>query len=465
MIRTRLYYGNLSLRAVTLCLPLLAFAIASFFRFSTNWIPVEIRPAAWWPYLILLAATEVIWAAASRELDLCRYEKLFVPTGKTRRLLTACGITYAPIITAMFFYRGFSFSRLFVVLNAISLVLLTWISQVCFRLLLQSRQENWLRKCRILLVGADSFAAQVAEKIQKNLFMPCEVVGVIRLRDQQSAIYGPAHYELDDVPKLALGNGFDDVVIALPPSRLGEIPALRSRLEPLSVPVRAVLDFGDSVTFSESLFGFGSTMMLDLQATPAESPTYLSIKRAFDIIFSILALLLTSPLTLLIALSIRLTSPGPVFFTQERVGLNGKTFQMFKFRTMHSCAKQETDNGWTVANDHRKTHLGAFLRRTSLDELPQFWNVLCGDMSVVGPRPERPYFVQKFLQEITSYNTRHYLKVGITGWAQVNGLRGDTSIHDRVEYDLYYMKHWSFTFDLHIILLTIVRGFSDHNAY
>src|ERR1700676_767893 len=392
MIRTRLYYGNLMLRVAILCLPLLAFAFAVCLRFSTNRFSMEILPAVWWPYFVLLGATEAIWAAASREFDLCCYEKLFVPTGKTRRLLSACAITYAPIITAMFFYRGFSFSRLFVLLSAIALILLAWITQICFRLLLQDRQENWLRKCRILLVGADSFAAHVAEEIQKNLFMPCEVVGVIRLYDQVSAIQGPAQYELEDVPKLAMGNVFDDVVIALPPSRLGDISLLRSRLQSLSVPVRAVLDFGDSVTFSESLFGFGSTMMLDLQSTPAESANYLSVKRAFDIIFSLLALLLTSPLTLLLAFLIRLTSPGPVFFTQERVGLNGKPFQMYKFRTMHSCPHDRTDNGWTVANDQRKTRLGSFLRRSSLDELPQFWNVLRGDMSVVGPRREPPSF-------------------------------------------------------------------------
>jgi lipopolysaccharide/colanic/teichoic acid biosynthesis glycosyltransferase len=147
------------------------------------------------------------------------------------------------------------------------------------------------------------------------------------------------------------------------------------------------------------------------------------------------------------------------------VGLNGKIFKMYKFRTMAVAASRESDTQWTVPNDPRRTRLGSFLRRTNLDELPQFFNVLLGHMSVVGPRPERPFFVHKFLQQVSHYNSRHYLKVGITGWAQVNGLRGDTSIEKRVEYDLYYMRHWTFTFDLHIILLTLFRGFSDDNAY
>lgn len=464
MIRRRLYYGNLSLRIGTASLPVLAFAIAGFLRFCTIHLPSDARPSSWWPYCVLLLCTWALWAVASKKLGLCLYEKLFATRGKTQRLLAACGLTYAPIITGMFLYRGFSFSRLFIVLSAIALVLLAWLTQVAFRLMLESRRQHWLPICQILLVGADDFAARIAKQLRENKFMPCRVVGVVRLADQENVFNGVTAYELDDMPKLAINNGFDDVVIALQPSRFGEIPMLKSKFEAISVPIRAVLDFGESVTFSESLFAFGSTMMLDLYRTPAESAGYLSIKRSFDILFSALILILASPLTLLIALLIRLTSRGSVFFAQERVGLNGKLFKMYKFRTMIS-ANDSCDLRWTVPDDERRTRLGTFLRRTSLDELPQFWNVLRGDMSVVGPRPERPHFVHKFLQEIDLYNTRHYLKVGITGWAQVNGLRGDTSIKERIEYDLYYMRNWSFAFDLHIILLTLLRGFSDANAY
>src|SRR5262249_7594948 len=168
--------------------------------------------------------------------------------------------------------------------------------------------------------------------------------------------------------------------------------------------------------------------LLDLRATPAESVVYLILKRGFDVLFSTFALIITGPLMSLIGLAIHITSPGPIFFTQERVGLNGKKFRMYKFRTMNVSETSESDTRWTTQHDPRRTRLGAFLRRSNLDELPQFFNVLKGDMSVVGPRPERPYFVHKFLQDIEKYNTRHFLKVGITGWAQVNGLRGDTSI-------------------------------------
>jgi exopolysaccharide biosynthesis polyprenyl glycosylphosphotransferase len=205
--------------------------------------------------------------------------------------------------------------------------------------------------------------------------------------------------------------------------------------------------------------------MLDLQATPADSSLYVILKRAFDLAFSVCVLILAAPIFFLIALAIRVSSPGPIIFVQERVGLNGRLFRMFKFRTMKMSSVAESDARWTVQNDPRCTRVGKMLRKTGLDELPQFFNVLKGEMSVVGPRPERPILVQKFMQSVGNYNRRHYLKVGITGWAQVNGWRGDTSIAKRVEYDLYYVRHWTITFDLFIVVLTLIRSFTDKNAY
>jgi exopolysaccharide biosynthesis polyprenyl glycosylphosphotransferase len=176
-------------------------------------------------------------------------------------------------------------------------------------------------------------------------------------------------------------------------------------------------------------------------------------------------LFVASPLIGLIAILIRLTSKGPIFFVQERIGLNGLPFRMFKFRTMQASSSSESDTRWTTEEDPRRTRLGTLLRKTSLDELPQFINVLKGDMSVVGPRPERPHFVEQFREEVGRYNHRHCLKVGITGWAQVNGWRGDTSIEKRIEYDLYYLQNWSFQFDLRIIVMTLFSALISKNAY
>jgi exopolysaccharide biosynthesis polyprenyl glycosylphosphotransferase len=204
--------------------------------------------------------------------------------------------------------------------------------------------------------------------------------------------------------------------------------------------------------------------ILNLRASPQ---TYLSfvLKRAMDLVGAIFGLVVLSPVFLLLATLVKLSDGGPVFYHQERMGLNGRRFLMYKFRTMRVDAENETGPVWASTSDGRRTGLGSFLRRTSLDELPQLWNVLVGDMSLVGPRPERPYFIGKFRESIPRYMLRHAVKAGMTGWAQVNGWRGNTSLRKRVQYDLYYIAHWSIWLDIRIILLTFVRVLRDRNAY
>jgi len=190
-----------------------------------------------------------------------------------------------------------------------------------------------------------------------------------------------------------------------------------------------------------------------------------AVKRTIDIVFSGLLLVLLFPMLAAIAVAVKLTSPGPVFYRQTRMGLNGKTFQMFKYRSMPVDAEKETGAVWAKQDENRATRVGAFLRRTSLDELPQFINVLSGDMSVVGPRPERPVFIEEFRDQVPKYMLRHKMKAGITGWAQVNGWRGNTSISKRIEFDIYYIRHWSLRLDLKIMLMTVWKGFVSKNAY
>ncbi|MGA7592278.1 MAG: exopolysaccharide biosynthesis polyprenyl glycosylphosphotransferase, partial [Candidatus Sulfotelmatobacter sp.] len=294
--------------------------------------------------------------------------------------------------------------------------------------------------------------------------LPCRIVGFVRLPDQEVAVDGPV-YELDQIPVFSNGNSINDIIIALPAARLSDVQKITPDLEKLCVPTRVVVDLGEGVVLRDRLIDLGGIHMLDLRPTLAETGSYLFQKRIFDVALSVLILLLTLPVTLLIALAIKLSSPGPIIFAQDRVGLNGRVFRMYKFRTMHVGSAEEGDTRWTCEEDPRRTAVGAFLRTTNLDELPQFLNVLRGDMSIVGPRPERPFFVERFLAEFDRYNSRHMFKAGITGWAQVNGWRGDTSIAKRVEYDLYYLRNWSLTFDLQIITMTLLRMFSSRNAY
>jgi len=465
MIRRRLNLIDFSLRLVTLLLPSFAFGVAAYIRFVTPFFPVDEKGIKYADYFGLLFFTTLVWAIVVEYYGLSRVEKLFPARYSTRQAWWACLVTYLAITGATFFYRSASFSRLFVVFSATALFLMLLATQQAFRNLLLRLQREGKEYSRILMVGADEFAERAARSLRNSLVMPCAVVGYVRLPGQEPKVAGAPVIELatmkEDAPPLRI----DDVVIAVPPTRFSEFPGIIAKLEFLSVPVRAVLDFGTGVAMRDALFQAGDITLLDLRVTPSDSVAYSILKRSFDLVFASLVILFSAPLLILIAVGIRLTSRGPILFRQERVGLNGRTFYMYKFRTMRVGKPGESDVRWTTRDDPRVTRLGAILRRTSLDELPQFFNVLRGEMSVVGPRPERPHFVEKFMSEVAQYNRRHYLKVGITGWAQVNGWRGDTSIAERVACDLHYLNHWSIGLDIRIVLLTLWRGFTHRNAY
>ena len=448
-------------------LPIPAFGAAAYLRFATSFIPVPGKEPVIEPYgyfgLLLLAV--LAWSVVVEHFDLARVDRLFPARDAARRAFMASGAAYTAVTAASFFYRNFSFSRLFVVYSGVLLLFLVIATQAAFRAYLDNLRRKGEGCSRLLVVGADEYAEQALHTFLESMVIPCSVEGFVHLRGQIPSAGCQPLLELEALENMDVEPRVDDVLIAVPLPRLAEASGLVRKLERLSVPVRAILDLGPGISFRNTIFHSGDTTLLDLRATPSEAVTYTILKRSFDLIFATVVAILTAPLMLLISVAIRLTSPGPILFAQERVGLNGRLFRVYKFRTMSTGTPGESDTRWTTSNDPRRTKLGTFLRATSLDELPQFFNVLKGDMSVVGPRPERPYFVKKFQDDVAQYNTRHYLKVGITGWAQVNGWRGDTSIAKRVEHDLYYLQNWSLWFDMKIIWLTLWRGLFSKNAY
>jgi Undecaprenyl-phosphate glucose phosphotransferase len=466
MIRRRLNFVNFILRLATMLLPLFAFVLAGYIRFFSGLFPATWSEIDFVDYFGLLFFTTIIWAVVSEHYGLLSFNNIFAEGGSFVTSLLACGVTYAAVMGATFFYRSASFSRLFVALSAGCLAVLVPLAEKLFRYLMERVRREGTQRARLLIIGTDSFAQKTVEALMKKMVMPLTVAAYVRLPDQPVVVNEAPVIEMEDLQRVKALHEIDDVVIALPTSQFAEIPRIMMVLDNFCVPTRAILDFGDGVLVREMLFEMGGLRFLDLRASPSESVVYFVAKRTFDIVFAGLALLILSPVMGVVALAVRLTSPGPAFFRQERVGLNGKLFRMLKFRTMRVGDPTESATRWTVENDPRRTRVGSFLRRTNLDELPQFINVLKGEMSIVGPRPERPHFVQQFLEEVAQYNVRHYLKVGITGWAQVNGWRGDTSIPRRIEHDLYYLRNWSFSFDLKIIALTIWRTFfANRNAY
>ena len=464
MILSRLSSVRLYLKVLTLLLPACAYFIAVKLRFGLNFFFSRTPPSGLPSYWGILLLTTIVWAIAAEESGLWNVEQLYAPGGKTRRLLEALAFTYAVVMAAGFLYRQASYSRLVIGISAVALFVLATIARVVFRVLMEVLRKDGRNEVKILVVGTDRFARRVGTSLLHGEVLPCRIVGFVRLPGQAVDVEGPV-YEMDQIPAFSNGNSINDVIIALPAARLSEVQTIAPQLEKLCVPTRVVIDLGEGVVLRDRLIGLGGIHMLDIRPTLAETGAYLFQKRIFDVALSILVLLLTLPLTLLIAVVIKLGGGGPVFFGQDRVGLNGRIFRMFKFRTMRVGSAEEGDTKWTCDQDSRRTGVGAFLRRTNLDELPQFFNVLKGDMSIVGPRPERPFFVQRFLEEFDRYNSRHMFKAGITGWAQVNGWRGDTSIAKRVEYDLYYLRNWSLTFDLQIITMTLLRMFNSKNAY
>jgi Undecaprenyl-phosphate glucose phosphotransferase len=464
MIRSRLSFARLYLRILTLLLPACAYFIAVKVRFGFNVLFSRTAAPGMPSYWGILLLTTIVWAIAAEESGLWNVEQLYAPGGKSRRLLEALAFTYAVVMAAGFLYREASYSRLVIAISAVALFALATVARIVFRVFLELLRRDTRNVVKILVVGTDRFARRVETSLLNGEVLPCRVVGFVRLPGQEIAVDGPV-YELDQIPTFHNGDSINDVIIALPAARLNDVQKIAPILEKLCVPTRVVIDLGDGVVLRDRLIDLGGLRMLDLRPSLAESGPYLVQKRIFDMAFSSLVLLLTLPMTLLLAVAIKLGSRGPVFFVQDRVGLNGRVFRMFKFRTMRLGSREESDTRWTCDNDPRRTAVGTFLRKTNLDELPQFLNVLRGDMSIVGPRPERPYFVERFLEEFDRYNSRHMFKAGITGWAQVNGWRGDTSIAKRVEYDLYYLRNWSLTFDLQIVTMTFLRIFSSKNAY
>jgi exopolysaccharide biosynthesis polyprenyl glycosylphosphotransferase len=461
MVR-RLHIYDLYLRLACYLSPPLAFALAWYGLQPLAVIARWTRPGIL-ELLNLLLLIMLVWVAVAEHYKLIHAEELLAGRRLLRQTVLAVTVTYVIISAALWFYPPFQFSRLFLVASALLLATISAVLRSLFRKFVFARPVAG-RPLRILVVGADSFARQAVQRLIASASF-CEVVGYVRLPNQTTASLNAPVYELDSLGALAQANHIDDVLVAVSPSELGQRPAVMNALSSVSAPVRAIVGLGEGVLARERLFRLGQLYVLNLNTGGSETLKYILLKRVFDLVFSLFAICITSPLMAIIALIVRVTSPGPVLFVQERVGLNGRIFRMYKFRTMKVSSAHESDTRWTTPSDPRRTRFGAFLRRFSLDELPQFFNVLKGDMSVVGPRPERPFFVSKFFAEIARYNTRHQFKVGITGWAQVNGLRGDTSIRRRLEYDLHYMQNWSLGFDLRIICRTLWSGLFGSNAY
>ncbi|WP_313218122.1 undecaprenyl-phosphate glucose phosphotransferase [Stenotrophomonas sp.] len=316
-----------------------------------------------------------------------------------------------------------------------------------------------------VIVGANPDSQHIADTLRQNPWVGIDVCGWFTTPSDRGTVEGAS--PLGDITHLGAyveANHIDQVWIALPMRDEAHISVALNQLQHSTADIKFVPDMFGVHLLNHSVEQVAGLPVINLQQTPLQGGARL-LKAIEDRALAGIILLMISPLMLAIAAAVKLSSPGPVFYRQERMSWNNKTFWMLKFRSMPVDAETASGAVWAKAGESRATRTGAFLRKTSLDELPQFINVLLGDMSIVGPRPERPIFVHKFKNEIPAYMKKHMVKAGITGWAQINGWRGSTDLHKRIECDLFYIENWSFWFDIKIIFLTLLKGFVHKNAY
>lgn len=339
--------------------------------------------------------------------------------------------------------------------------------RMVIRYILRNIRKKGLNQKHILLVGYSRAAEEYIDRILQNPQWGYNVRGILDDNVKAGTTYKGIKVlgRIANLMVILPENRLDEIAITLGLSeyyRLEEIVAL---CEKSGVHTKFIPDYNNIIPtkpYTEDLLGLP---VINIRYVPLTNTFNMVLKRLMDIGGSIFAIILFSPVMLLAAILVKLTSPGPLIYKQERVGLHNRTFLMYKFRSMEVQPKEEEKKAWTVKNDPRVTGIGKFMRRTSIDELPQLFNILKGDMSLVGPRPERPFFVEKFREEIPRYMVKHQVRPGLTGWAQVNGYRGDTSIRKRIDYDLYYIENWTLGLDVKILIMTIFKGFINKNAY
>jgi Undecaprenyl-phosphate glucose phosphotransferase len=325
--------------------------------------------------------------------------------------------------------------------------------------------ESGYQQKSVILIGGGRVAEKVMNQLLSSRDLGYRLYGILADDYHESLPKGFHLGKLERFSEIVRSGLVDEAIIALPLRMEEVIIDLVEKCEYEGIHVRIVPDFFRIIQNRAVLDRLGDIPLIGIRTEPLNLLKNRLLKRAFDIAFSLMVLVILSPFFLILSILIKLTSRGPVFFKQERIGANNVKFEIYKFRSMTIQDKKESDTVWTTASDSRVTPVGKIMRKANIDELPQFWNVLIGNMSVVGPRPEREHFVEQFKKDIPHYKVRHFVKSGITGWAQANGWRGDTCIEKRVEYDIYYIENWNFWFDIKIIWRTIFGRETQKNAY
>lgn len=370
-------------------------------------------------------------------------------------------------LTVLFMFKHIDFSRemifIFFVVNCVNGIAM----RMVLRLFLRTIRKKGYNQKHILLIGYSRAAEGFIDRIKANPEWGYLIRGILDDHIERGTMYKGVKVigRIDNLSVILPENRLDEIAITLGIEDYQRLEEIVAACEKSGVHTKFIPDYNGIIPtkpYTEDLLGLP---VINIRYVPLTNSFNAFVKRFFDIIVSLAAIVIASPIMLTVAILIKGTSKGPLIYKQERVGLHQKKFNMYKFRSMVVQEASEEKKEWTTKNDPRVTGVGKFIRKTSIDELPQLFNILKGDMSIIGPRPERPYFVEKFKEEIPRYMIKHQVRPGLTGWAQVNGYRGDTSIEKRIEYDLYYIENWTLSFDIKIFFMTFITGFINKNAY
>ncbi len=430
-------------------------------------IPVSKGIPPFITYLTLLVIMLPLWYIVFKAFGLYRPRRISSKIAEGMNIATATSIAIVILVTLTFFVRQYEFSRLTFLYFWINCVIFLSIERILFRELLRFIRKRGYNLRHALIVGTGSLGQDVTDKVHGHPELGIKIRGFLSEDNSQIGNELKGFKVLDtfeNIRSVVMNQKIDMVLITLPLSAHEKLKDILNDIGDEMVSIMLIPDLLELATLRGGIGEFEGMPIISLRDTPLYGWNIV-VKRVTDFVLSITILLAVSPLMLVISFLVKVTSRGPVFYSQERMGLDGKIFKMLKFRTMEIQAEKETGPVWAAKNDSRRTSIGTFLRKTSLDELPQFFNVLKGDMSIVGPRPEREFFIQQFRNKVPKYMLRHKMKAGITGWAQISGWRGNTSLEKRIECDLYYIENWSLRLDLAIMWLTIWRGLVNKHAY
>ena len=441
--------------------------LAYYLRFYFPVIPASKGIPPFVTYLTLLIIMLPLWYTVFKAFGLYRPRRISSKFAEVIDIAKGTTIAILILVSLTFFVRKYEFSRLtFLYFWIISMIILC-VERILFREFLRFIRKRGYNLRHALIVGTGDLAMNVTDKVHNHPELGIKIRGF--LSDDKSQIGNELKgfkvlETCNNIRSIVIDQKVDIVLITLPLSARERLKRILEDIGDEMVSIMLIPDLIEFATLRGGIGEFEGMPIISLRDTPLYGWNVV-VKRVADIVLSITILLAVSPLMFVISVLVKATSIGPVFYRQERMGLDGKIFSMLKFRTMETQAEKETGPVWAAKGDSRKTIIGSFLRKTSMDELPQFFNVLKGDMSIVGPRPEREFFIQQFRSKIPKYMLRHKMKAGITGWAQISGWRGNTSLEKRIEYDLYYIENWSLRFDMEIMWLTIWRGLVNKHAY